>query len=116
MAEPAAVIAFGICGVETWGVQPRWVQTPTRISHSGLMSRFSSVAGALSGRLSLSASGSGRLRHRHRIGFGDFGRRTAAHEQRMAAEFKDDLLARLDRRKDRFRSVPEARVAEDGFI
>ena len=44
-----------------WGVQPRWVQTPTRISHSGLMARLASVAGALSGRLSFSASGSGRL-------------------------------------------------------
>ena len=42
------------------GVQPRWVQTPTRISHSGLMARLASVAGALSGRLALRANGSGR--------------------------------------------------------
>src|SRR5581483_9841208 len=41
------------------GVQPRWVQTPIRISHSGLMVRLASVAGAFSARLSLLASGSG---------------------------------------------------------
>src|SRR5579872_6952074 len=49
----------GNCGVETWGVQPRWVHTPIRISHSGLVARLASVAGALSGRLSLLAHGTG---------------------------------------------------------
>src|SRR6478735_6206674 len=49
----------GICGVETVGVQPRWVQTPIRISHSGLVARLASVAGAPSGSPLLLASGSG---------------------------------------------------------
>ena len=42
------------------GVQPRCVQTPETISHSGLISRLAAVAGASSGRLALRASGSGR--------------------------------------------------------
>src|SRR5436190_4985159 len=40
-------------------MQPRWVQTPIRISHSGLVARLASVAGALSGSPLLLASGSG---------------------------------------------------------
>src|SRR6185437_10608235 len=49
----------GEVGVDTVGVQPRWVQTPISTSHCGLMARLASVAGALSGRASLLASGSG---------------------------------------------------------
>ena len=72
MAEPAAIIAFGRVTV---GVQPRWVQTPIRISHSGLISRLASVAGALSGRLCVARERIGQIAHRHGLGFGDFLRR-----------------------------------------
>src|ERR1019366_7078717 len=51
----------GADGVETVGVQPRWVHTPIKTSHSGLMTRSSSVAGVLSGLLALRAKGSGKL-------------------------------------------------------
>src|SRR5258706_8375785 len=49
----------GVCGVETVGVEPRWVQTPTSTSHSGLVARSASVANAELGRLALRARGSG---------------------------------------------------------
>src|ERR1700742_1764785 len=50
----------GADGVETVGVQPRWVQTPISTSHSGLMTRLASVAGALAGKLSFWPRGWGR--------------------------------------------------------
>src|SRR4051812_4687733 len=49
----------GAAGVETVGVQPRWVQTPLTTSHSALMTRLSSDAEAAASLLALRALPSG---------------------------------------------------------
>ena len=79
-------------------MQPRWVQTPTRTSHSGLNSRFASVAGAFSVEIGVARERIGQFGQRDGAGLRDFLRRAPADEQRMAAPGEHDLLAGLDRR------------------
>ena len=98
------------------GVQPRWVQTPIRISHSGLMARLASVAGALSGRLALRARGSGRSDDGHRLGLGDFLGRAAAHEQRMAAPLERRPAGPAGSGERSTSIEASASAAVDGFI
>ena len=82
-----------------FGMQPRWVQMPIITSHGSrsLPARFSSVAGALSGRLALRASGSMRIVERHGLGFLDLLLGAVADEDRLAAPHHRDRLALLHR-------------------
>ena len=80
-----------------FGMQPRWVQMPIITSQGSrsLPARFSSVAGALSGRLALRASGS-KLVERHGLGLVDLLLGAVADEDRLAAPHHGDRLALLD--------------------
>ena len=62
-------------------MQPRWVQTPTTISHCGFCTRAES------------GCGSGRDSHVGLLGGGDFLGRAVADEHRLAAPFDRDDLA-----------------------
>ena len=99
----------GSPGLLPSGTQPRWVQTPTTISHSGRTFLAVSVTRALS------VCGSGSSRELHRLGLLDLLRRAVADEHRLAAPLHGDRLA--DRRSAARspRSLDSASVSAAGL-